>query len=82
MKFQRHDRIEHRHRNGDHYMVILTPEDGVKIEETGEPAYLYQRFWEHEDPTLWVRSQVRVEAWFKLVVRSLAGGAGRLPRDV
>ncbi len=80
MQFRRGDKVKHR--NGGEYMVILTPVDGVKIAATGEPAYLYQNFWLHDDPTFWVRSQEKMEERFELVAHTTAGAGGRLPRGL
>ena len=59
-KFQRHDSVIHV-KTGHVYMILLSPCSGLRLEASGEPAYLYQRFGECEDRSLWVRSAIEME---------------------
>jgi hypothetical protein len=46
-------------KTGDLYLITLTPESGLRIEATGEPAYGYRPL---QDTTpVWVRSQTETE---------------------
>jgi hypothetical protein len=79
MTFLRNDRIRHKKSCKD-YMVLLTPQHGLRIEATNEPAYAYQAMWSGRDPIVWVRSQEQMEdGRFEIVMHSLAGAEGRLP---
>lgn len=78
-KFQRHDSVTHL-KTGAVYMIVLGPRDGVTLEATCEPAYLYQRFWTSEDKRLWVRSAAEMEdGRFEFKHRSTHGACGRTP---
>jgi hypothetical protein len=61
-------------------MIILGPKDGVTLESTGEPAYVYQRFFTNEDSKLWVRSAKEMEdGRFEFKHSSTHGAEGRMP---
>jgi hypothetical protein len=79
-KFQRHDLVTHV-KSGEDYMVVLGPHDGVTLESTGEPAYMYQRFfWRVEGKELWVRSAKEMEdGRFEFKFKSSHGACGRTP---
>jgi hypothetical protein len=78
-KFKRHDLVTHR-KTENVYMVVLGPQDGVALEATGEPAYVYQRFFKVEDPRLWVRSATEMEdGRFEFKQNSTHGACGRIP---
>lgn len=63
IKFPKYSMIVHRASCGK-YLVIGTPDDGYRIEETNEPAYAYRqvetRKGELQGP-IWVRSQAKTE---------------------
>jgi len=48
-----------RHKNGDDYIILDTPEF-ARIEETNEPAYYYTRA-DGNDKRRWMRSQTKME---------------------
>lgn len=78
-RFQRHDSVTHL-KSGIVYMIVLGPCNGITIEATGEPAYLYQRFWTVDDARLWVRSAAKMEdGRFEFRHRSTHGACGRVP---
>lgn len=64
--FRRHDSVIHTG-SGWVYMIFLGPCDGVLLESTGEPAYLYQRFYTSDSKSLWVRSAAEMEDAANLV---------------
>lgn len=49
-----------RHKNGGVYLVVLAPDDGLRIEKNGKPAYAYRAFLEG-DSSIWVRPQEEME---------------------
>ena len=78
-KFQRHDSVTHT-KTGGVYMIVLGPQDGVTLESTAEPAYVYQRFYTVDDKRLWVRGAAEMEdGRFEFKHRSTHGAFGRLP---
>lgn len=60
MTFQKKAVVLHL-KTGRHYVIMLTPEDGLTMEETGTPAYAYQAHDPGEDSRIWVRSQAEME---------------------
>lgn len=51
--------LMHHVKSQRHYVVLMTPADGLKLECTGAPAYLYAAQTPGE--SLWVRSQEEFE---------------------
>lgn len=78
-KFLRHDSVTHV-KTGTVYMIVLGPCNGLTIESTGEPAYMYQKFWERLDRRLWIRPATSMEdGRFEFTHRSTHGAEGRAP---
>ena len=58
-KFVRHDVVMHK--SGTEYVIILGPQDGVRLESSSEYAYMYQGFWESQGTEFWVRGKSEME---------------------
>lgn len=52
-EFKRHDLVEHL-KTGFLYIIVLGPEEGIVLEATNEPAYVYKSLFYKS--ALWVRS--------------------------
>lgn len=52
-----------RHHRGGIYSIIQTPDDGLKLSDTAEPAYSYTLLYRPSgaEPTIWVRKQTDIE---------------------
>ena len=60
-KYKKHDLI--RHDKGTVYRVIFTPDDNIRLEACGSPAYGYLKSFTPvgEDNPVWFRAQALVE---------------------
>ncbi len=58
--FKRHDLVRHG-KNGTVYVILATPEHGVRIEATGLLGYLYQEFDTSAGCSIWARDAVEMQ---------------------
>ena len=60
--FLKKDEVRHIKSEGI-YVIQATPDDGIRVESTGEPGYVYSSITQEEGkrPVLWVRGQTEME---------------------
>jgi len=60
--FQKHSWVKH-YKSNDQYVILATPDDNYRLEDTGEPAYAYSQC--NPDNTngyvVWLRCQKEME---------------------